>query len=159
MRYQNWPEGVVIRDCRVADILHPDNARLIDAYSVESSIAGMPPASAQLPTYIQLESAGALHCLGAYDGDSMVGFASILISVLPHYGVATAIMESLFVSSECRKTGAGTKLLRAAEGYAVSRGACGLLVSAPTGGSLVKMMLHPRSGFCHTNQVFFKGLE
>jgi GNAT superfamily N-acetyltransferase len=150
--------GVDIRKCQVAEVLHPDNAHLIAAYGAESSIAGMPPASAQLSSYIQLEAAGALHCFGAFDGGAMVGFASILISVLPHYGAAVAIMESIFVSGESRKTGAGTRLLRAAESFAISRGAHALLVNAPVGGSLAKMMEHPRSRYRHTNQVFFKEL-
>lgn len=147
-----------IRDCRVADILHPDNAHLLAAYREESSIAEMPPAYAHLQAYAQLERGGILHCFGAYIDGSMVGFATTIISVLPHYSALAAVMESIFVETKSRKSGAGIKLFRAIQRYAASKGACGLLVSAPVDGHFAKMLNHPRSGFKHTNQIFFKRL-
>ena len=147
-----------IRVCRVADILHQDNTHLMDGYNRESSIDGMPTATAHHPSYLQLERAGALHCFGAYIGESMVGFATVIISVLPHYSARAAVMESIFVDPQNRKIGAGIKLFRAVQRYATDNGACGLLISAPVDGHFARMLNHPRSGFKHTNQIFFKRL-
>jgi GNAT superfamily N-acetyltransferase len=78
----------------------------------------------------------------------------VLKPVIPHYGVAIAVTESFFVGKEYRKSGAGLKLLRAAEAHA--EGAPGLLVSAPVGGTLAEVL--PHLGYRETNRVFFKEL-
>ena len=68
---------------------------------------------------------------------------------------ARAITESFFVAKVHRDSGAGLKLLRAAEQKARALGSPGLLVSAPFGGTLVQVL--PRAGYTETNRVFFKG--
>ena len=67
-----------------------------------------------------------------------------------------AVVESYFVASKHRKSGAGLALLREAERIASDRGAHALLVSAPHGGRLADVM--PRVGYRETNRVFFRSL-
>jgi GNAT superfamily N-acetyltransferase len=128
-------------------------------YAAESLIPGMPPPVAQWEAYRQLESAGMLHAFSAIipqdNGDRrLVGFISVLASVLPRYGVPIAISESWFVAKAYRKTGAGLKLLRIAEEKARELGSPVLLVSAPCEGDLFQVL--PRRGYAETNRIFFK---
>jgi len=147
---------IELRLCSVRDVLAPENKVLIDEYSAESSIKGMPSTDAQLQTYQLLEDAGTLQVIGAFSGTKLVGYVTVIVSVVPHYNRGVGITESFFVAKSYRGTGAGIRLLRAAEKYVVDRGAVGMLVSAPYGGSLSKVL--PRTGYAHTNEVFFRRL-
>ena len=66
-----------------------------------------------------------------------------------------ATTERFFVKAH-RKTGAGLRLLRAAEEKARALGSPGLLVTAPFEGDLFQVL--PRVGYQETNRVFFKSL-
>lgn len=134
----------------------PSFAWLLSAYAEECQISGLPPAQHQPDIYRALEQNGALHLLGAYEGLELVGFASYLVTVLPHYGKPVATTESLFVAPEFRSTGAGIKLIRTMERQALQLGAIGILVSAPVRGQLSKVM--PGLNYRHTNEVYFKAL-
>jgi GNAT superfamily N-acetyltransferase len=151
------PRGALfhIAGSTIAEIMEDQAfAGLVAEYASESAIDGLPPPAAQLATYRQLESSGALHALAArYDG-SLVGFVTLLAPVLPHYGVTVAVSESFFVARARRRTGAGLALLRAAEALARRLGSPGLLVGAPSGGALARIL--PRRGYRETNRVFFK---
>lgn len=151
-------DSIAIRPCTVADLeASPQLGALLDEYARESAIDSLPHPSAQLPLYRQLEATGALWCLGAYHGADLIGFLLLLAPVLPHYGVRVATAESFFVASHARKSGAGLKLLRAAEDHAKSLGAAGLLVSAPLGGRLTNVL--PGVGYRETNRVFFRAMS
>jgi GNAT superfamily N-acetyltransferase len=130
---------------------------LVDEYTSESSIKDMPPINWQRHMYEQLEAIGIFRVLAAYEGDKLIGFMTLLTTVLPHYGALTATTESVFVEAEHRSGGAGLKLIRAAEGWAKELGAVGLLLSAPYGGRLAD--IGPRIGYQQTNVVFFKRLQ
>ena len=148
----------IIRLCKVADIEQAfETADLLTAYARESAIPELGQGSAQFATYYALEQAGMLRVLGAYLGDKLVGFIAILVSELPHYGCLVATTESFFVSPSARKGGVGMMLLANAEALAESVGAKGMLVSAPTGGRLERVMSRS-STYQQTNSVFFKAL-
>jgi len=132
----------------------PGLASLLVEYAAESSIAGMPAPAARMDSYRELEARGLLQVLSATHEGLLVGFLTLLVPVLPHYGVAVAVSESFFVARSHRGTGAGLKLLRAAEDLARRLGSPGLLVSAPFEGDLFKVL--PRIGYAETNRVFFK---
>ena len=134
----------------------PNFAGMVERYADESAIPGMPRPNRQKEMYRQLEQAGLFHLVGAFVGGELVGFVSLLASVLPHYGVMVASTESIFVEPEHRKSGAGKMLMREAERLATSIGAVGLLVSAPSGGRLAAIL--PRSGYQESNRVFFRRL-
>jgi len=130
---------------------------LVDEYTVESSIKDMPPINWQREMYQQLEAIGIFHVLAAYQGEELIGFMTLIVTVLPHYGARTATTESVFVAERHRSSGAGLKLIREAESWAKELGAVGLLLSAPYGGRLAD--IGPRIGYQQTNVVFFKRLQ
>jgi GNAT superfamily N-acetyltransferase len=123
-------------------------------YGREAAIDGLPPPAARLAHYLPLEKAGALHTIRATVDGRLAGVITVLAPVNPHYGVPLAVSESFFVPKARRKTGAGLKLLRAAEDTARALGAPGLLVGAPVAGDLAQVL--PRVGYRETNRVFFK---
>ena len=88
-----------------------------------------------------------------WDGE-LIGFITVLVSVLGHYGFSVAVSESYFVAKEHRHTMAGLKLLVAAEEKTKALGALGIYVSSPTGGALDKVL--ERSGYAETNRIYFK---
>ena len=145
---------ITIDDLRFA----PGVDALLREYSQECGIAGLPKPKAEWLTYARFEYYGALHVIGAYFDGILVGFCHVLVSLNPHYSAPLAVTESLFVAAAHRGTGAGLALLREAEAIARQRGAVGLLVSAPTGGSLAAV-LERSKGFQETNRVFFRELR
>jgi len=135
----------------------PNFTALLDEYAEESAISGMPAPNCQTEMYRTLEGLGVFHVLASFKDDEMTGFLSLMVSVLPHYGVPVATTESFFVAKAHRKGGAGLRLLRGGERVAKSLGAVGLLVSTPFGGKLSKIM--PRVGYRESNRVFFRSLQ
>jgi len=149
--------SVVIRKCTVGEIEAASNfPDLLAEYAAELVVDGAPPFSAKMEMYHILENAGALQAIGAYLEDLLVGFVTVLVSILPHVGVLMAVTESLFVAKEHRKTGAGLKLIKAAENCAQERGTNRIFISAPFGGNLAEVL--PHVGYVETNRVFFRSL-
>lgn len=147
------PDG--IHQSSVAEIEgSPEFAAMVPDYAAESQIGGMPPANPQWETYHTLESLGLLHVFTATFEGRMIGYLSLIVSVLPRYGVPIVVTESYFVSRGHRKSGAGLKLLEAAEQKTRDLGATVILVSAPSEGALARVL--PRKGYRETSRVFFK---
>ena len=150
-------DQLTVRPCTVADLAEsPEFGALADEYAAESGRAITEGHNPQIEFYRQAEAAGNMLFAGAWLGDELVGILVLHISVVPHFGKTIASTESLFVASHARESGAGSALLEQAEGIARDAGAVGLVVSAPVGGRLSRIL--PRSGFRHTNELFFKGL-
>lgn len=151
-------EPVTVRQCAADEIIGAPNLdELLAEYAGESSIVGLPDHNAQFASYKALEQAGVLAVYGAFVDEKLVGFVTILTSILPHYGRAVSITESFFVAKAYRGTGAGLKLLRAAEDHAVRVQSPGLLISTPAGGTLERV-LGASSEYRHSNTVFFREL-
>lgn len=148
-------EPITIRPCTVADIESAPNALLAE-YGRESAIPELGPVNPQFPIYKVMEANGSVRMIGAFRGDQIVGFIALLVSVLPHFGVVVGTTESFFVASHDRKSGAGLRLLRAAEDMAREMGAVGFFVSTPVGSRLERVM--PGIGYRETNRVFFRSL-
>lgn len=135
----------------------PEIDALLAEYAAESANDDIGPACPQIQTYKAMEAAGLFRAFAARVDGRLVGFMFLLLPVLPHFGKLVGVSESYFVAAEHRKTGAGLRLLHAAEAVAREAGAAGVLVSAPTGGILERVM--PGVGYRETNRVFFKGLQ
>jgi GNAT superfamily N-acetyltransferase len=141
----------------IADLAaEPAWRALIDEYSAEASVKGMPKPREKLESYAQLESAGILRAFGAYDDKNLVGLITVLTPNMPHYGIPMSVTESYFVARSHRKLGIGARLRSIAEDTARSLGSPGLFISAPSGGDLEKIL--PLSGYAESNRVFFKKL-
>lgn len=132
----------------------PEFAALSIEYAVESQIEGMPPANPQWESYRALESMGLLHVFSALSEERLIGFISVIVSVLPRYGEPVAVTESFFVARTHRKTGAGLKLLKQAEEKALELAGGRLLVSSPLAGDLSQVL--PRCGYEPASLYFFK---
>ena len=146
-----------IRSISVDDLFaHHDAQALLAEYAAESAIDGLPTPTPDQERYRLIESSGALRVLAAFQGDTLMGFLALLVSVNPHYSAMLAVIESFFVGAAYRKTGAGLALLHQAEEVARQAHADGLLVSAPSGGRLAQVL--PATGYRETNRVFFRGL-
>lgn len=131
---------------------------LLAEYAEESALAEYAgSAGPQWATYLELERLGMLHLLVALAGDRVIGFASVLVSVLPHFGVPVASTESYFVAKAWRNTGAGLGLLAEVKRVAAEANACGLLVSAPEGSRLAQVL--ERTDMRASHRVFFKPLQ
>lgn len=146
---------LLVGDSTVQGIVEaPQFDALVAEYAVESANSGLPPPMPHLDRYPQLEAAGVLHPIAATLEGDLIGFITVLVSVLPHYGFSIAVSESYFVAKAHRHTLAGLKLLVAAEEKTKALGACGIYVSSPTGAALDKIL--ERSGYRETNRVYFK---
>ncbi|ANA34469.1 GNAT family N-acetyltransferase [Ralstonia mannitolilytica] len=149
---------LIVLPVTVAEIeTAPNLAALLAEYAAESANDEIGPAAPQVTAYRAMEAAHLLQAFAAYADGQLVGFMFLLLPVLPHFGRRVGVTESYFVAAEHRKTGAGLRLLHAAEEAARAVGAAGVLVSAPTGGVLERVM--QGIGYRETNRVFFKGLQ
>jgi GNAT superfamily N-acetyltransferase len=133
----------------------PDVLTLIAEYEAEAKSPELPDAQPQWEQYAALEQAGALDIIAAYENGRLIGFVAILRASLPHYGGAVSIIESIFVTANRRRTGAGRALIRAAEATAAHYGTS-LLVTAQAGSALEVVL--PRLGYRHSNTVFVRGV-
>lgn len=131
---------------------------LVSEYSAECSISGMPPTNRDYDLYQKFEQAGFSRMFAAYKDSLLVGFLVLLVSPNPHYGCKIGTIESIFVGSNYRNSGAGLKLLKAAEETAKGMGAAGLFVSTPIGKQFADVM-EKMDSYTETNRTFFKGLQ
>ncbi len=151
-------EPISIKPCAVADVESaPNVAELLAEYAEESALDALGGANPQWETYRQMQAMGVAHVLGAFQGDTLVGFLVLLVSIVPHFGKPIASTESYFVARAARKAGAGLKLLHEAEQIASQAGAVGFFVSAPIGSRLAQVL--PGVGYRETNRLFYRGLQ
>jgi hypothetical protein len=143
---------------RAGDLLtDPGGDTLFAAYAEECSIPAIGKPNPQPEIYQMMEEAGLLKCFGLYDGPTLVGFASVLVTVLPHYGKQAATVESIFVSREYRDGIGSAKLLNNVEAFAGATGCVVILYIAPVGSEFAQF-LEGRDKYERTNSVFCRRL-
>lgn len=148
---------MTILPCTVDEIeAAPELAALNAEFIAESQRVTELVGKMNFATYRALEAAGILTILGAFDGDTLVGFFFLIVNESPHYVGKVGAAELFFVSKPYRKGGAGSMLLRAAEEAARDAGAVCMVIAAPTGGSLETVA--PRWGYAPIDTVLAKGL-
>ena len=141
-----------------ADILNdPACKGLLAEYSTECSIPEIGEANPQAAIYEAMESSGVMQCFGAYQHGALVGFAAIIVYVLPHYGQKIAAVESLFVT-ESERPATGRALLDAIEAHGRSSQCQVILYSAPADSRLERMLSAAKS-YRRSNSVFVKALQ
>ena len=149
---------LAIRPIKYSDILDdPQAVSLLSGYASECAIPliGQPIPNREM--YAAMESAEAYQCFGAYDGDTLIGFAATITAMLPHYSKMIATVESIYVDPAYRKGGAGRALMAAIEGNARSMGCAAVLYSAPVG-SAFEQYLSAARAYSHTSAVFCRRL-
>lgn len=129
--------SIDIREVSLETLCGDENFHsLLEEYSEELKIEGLPKPKADLETYKIIEKLGSMKLFTAWDGDIIVGLINIITSSNPHYGVVIPSSESFYVSKNSRKTGAGIKLLMEAEKYVKSIGAGAFFVGCHVGSNL-----------------------
>ena len=149
---------ISIQPITIADIEHaPNVGELLGEYAEESGLPGLGGVHAQWDIYHNLEDSGALCSIGAYDDEKLIGFVNLIVGRRPHYAGTIASIESFFVSSSARKSGAGLLLLSEVERTATDLGANGIFLNAANDSRLDKL-LTAKDGYENTHKVFHKVL-
>lgn len=109
--------------------------------------------------YDHLYEAGSIVVARArINAEKCVGFASLIIGPMPHWGAFCGTMESLFVLKRHRGTGAGRLLIYYLEQCATARGCKLFAISAPSGGVLDKVLAAGAHDMKLTNHTYTKAL-
>lgn len=147
-----------IRRVSYSDILSAANAEsLLSEYADECSIPELGPINPQPEIYAAMEASGALHSLGVYIGDELVGFSTVVIMMMPQYGKRICAMQTLFTARSQRYT-TGFALLDAIEDHARELGCVAVLYGAPTGSRFERLMKLRRKTYRQTNTGFLRML-
>lgn len=96
---------------------HPGFMDMIEEYaSITDPLLPHPPSPhSRKHNYDHLEKLNLLSVYGAVVSGRLVGFATCLNGVIPHYGSAIAIVESLYLMRAHRRSGLGLRLIEACE--------------------------------------------
>lgn len=120
-------------------------------YEEECRLLELPECSPQLDMYLAMEKAGVLNCYRAMDSETLAGFIIILTVLNPHHGKKVTCTESIYVLKEYRSSGAGLKLLRAAENKAKELGSMAFAVNAPEGSTLHEVLKKSKFRLSHVS--------
>lgn len=149
---------ITIAPVGFAGILRAPNAeKLFAEYGEECSIPAIGQINPQPDLYEKLESNGAMRTFAAFQDSELIGFGTVLVYVVPHYGEPIATIESLFIAAEHRATNAGNALMEAIEHHAELAGAVVVLYSARVG-SRLERLLTMKKDYERTNTVFLRKL-
>lgn len=149
---------MTIKPVSYAEILDsPEAEGLLAEYSAECSIPEIGPTCPQRQIYTAMEATGMMHSFGAFEGSKLIGFATILAFVLPHYGKKVATVESLFVAKAHRNGRIGLMLMDEIETIA-KRMECSVILYNARAGSRLERFLGALSKYQRTNSVFLKAL-
>lgn len=146
---------ITIEQTNLTSLMHdPAFPALCREYADESSIDGMPPVNPSWDLYSTLERSGGMRILRVLWYGELIGFCVTLHNLNPHYGRIIMAIESIFVTKAHRTTGAGLKLIKAAERMASEVGATGIFFSSPITGALGRVL--DKIGYRQTNIVHFR---
>lgn len=150
---------MTIRSVLYSEILDaPNAAELLAEYTAECSLPELGQTHPQPQLYQRMEESGGLQVFGVYDGKELIGFAAVLVYVLPHYGKKVATTESIFIAESHRHTGIGEELIAYIEAYARSTGCFVFLYSAPVGSRFDRLLALHYGKYRHTNNVYLRQL-
>lgn len=149
---------IEVRSVKYSGILAASNwPDLEREYAIECSIPDIGPVDPQPEIYERMEATGLMQTFGAFEGERLVGFATVLGYMNPHYGKKIATVESLFLTRAERAGNGGRLLMGALEDHAQRMGCAAVLYSARAGSRLESLLTHlPLYQF--TNTVFLRSL-
>lgn len=136
----------------------PEVADLLKEYEEECSIPEIGLACPQRKLYEQMESTGLMRSFGVYLDAALVGFVTLLLFTLPHYGKKIANVESLFLAKAHRRGRLGQRLLTQIEVIAKDAG-CSVVLYNARAGSRFERLLAVSSRYQRTNSVFLRALS
>lgn len=143
----------MIKPVSYATILDaPNTKELMHAYAAECAAVELGEAHPQRELYDILEKSGGFQAFAVYEGETIVGFACVLIYVLPHFGKKIAASESIFV---LQGHSGGGPLLRIMKEHAKASGCEKFIYSAPLGSRFDRVLA---SRLRRTNNVYIENL-
>lgn len=126
-----------------------------DELATNKAIMKLDPATSR---YRDIEQAGALFAVLAYDGDMMVGYSVNFVSVNLHYSaLLMAQNDVLFVHPDYRTGRTGLRLMQETEAAATKHGAGMMIWHAKEGSPLAGIL--PRIGYRVQDILMSKPLE
>lgn len=131
--------------------------QLFAEYERECALEELGATCPQREMYAAMERSGLFTAFGVYVGERLVGFATLLLYVLPHYGKKIANVESIFISPAWRNTGIGSELIHEIERFATHETCAAILYSAPTG-SRLERLLGLKKTYRRSNAIFIRSL-
>lgn len=130
-----------VERCTVADLeAHPNFHALISDYADECATEGLPRPRGDLDLYKTIEKAGFAQAVKVTYDDQLIGFAVVISTINPHRGITLSVTETLFISKESRKRGAGLRLIGECRRVARDVGAPKLLLTAHEGSYLLELL-------------------
>lgn len=124
---------------------------LLKAYEEECANPLLGPTNPDRGMYEAMSRSGMLTCFGCFDGNNLVGFATVLITVYPHFSKKVATGESIYALR------GGLALISAIKKFAKVSGCTEILYSAPFGGKFEKL-LKTRKSCVPTSSIFTESL-
>lgn len=145
----------MIKPIRYTEILDAKNSpEILREYAEECVVPDYKP---QRWMYKNMNDAGILNCIGAFDGEVLIGFVVVISAVMPHNGKKIATIESIFVMSEHRSSGAGLELIEATESLARELD-CTAILASPRIASRMEKVLSRLPKWDATHTAFTKWL-
>lgn len=129
---------------------------MIEEYA-KLAIKKLPSPLYRKEDYLPLEAAGLLTVWCAMHNGIVIGFASCLLSRIPHYGIGIAIGESLFVRETYRSTWVGTHFIAAIERHARANKAAAVFMSCPLGSEYANLL--ERRNYSAETTTYVKSLS
>ena len=147
----------IIKPIRYTEILAAPNAdELFAEYESECANPELAPIKPQSDLYAAMEASGGLQAFGVYEGDELIGFLTILIWTVPHYGKKIGSNADIFLASAHRMSGTGAKMVALAEGYAKSKGAVCFQWTVPVGSRFARLLAVNSERYRRSNLIYLR---
>lgn len=131
----------------------PGFEETVTEYAAETANEAIGTPKIQRSRYRELSSLGKIQCLGAFEGDKVVGLAVVFFSQSQHYPFPIASIESFYLRKDYRKGGNGLGLLHAVKHMVKAEGAPGLVFMAPPGSTYAALCA--KLGMTHTHNAYW----
>jgi hypothetical protein len=132
---------MIIKDIHPNDLFDNINyMHVIDGYINESRINSIETTEPSKEHYYALVNSGSFNMVGVFDGDNIVGFGTLVTSIIPKHGILASTVDSIFLLDEYRDTGYGIKILDRLKDISNDRGSVVMLISSPVGSKLDKLL-------------------
>lgn len=150
---------MVVIECLSRELF--DDPRFAEVSGAYETVGALGKASVMRKSYERLEDMKLATFFAVRDGaDKLQGFGVVVFSKSLHYGKLLAYADTLFVMPEARKSGVGARLMRAMRDSSRAKGAVALVMNAPCGGVLDKLLgtLSERSRVIHAYNTYLEPL-
>ena len=150
-------DNVTFQPVSFRAILDAPNAKeLFAEYEAECANPELAPINPQADLYAAMEASGGLQAFGVYDGNTLVGFFTVLVWTVPHYGKKIGSNADIFLASAQRIKGNGGKIVTFAEEYAKSKGCVCFQWTVPTGSRFAQLLALNVSRYRRSNSVYLR---